>query len=72
VLHTEAEVKAPGGELHVMATGTYQPIRSNSQDPDGVDEAAFGRVQHYFDHGQENHDRRDHQPGPDRPHIATE
>jgi len=52
VLHTEAEVSGPGGELHVMATGTYQPIRSEqARTLMELDEAAFGRVQHYFDHG---------------------
>lgn len=52
VLHTEAEITGPGDELHVMATGTYQPIRSEQAKAlMELDEAAFGRVRHYFDHG---------------------
>ncbi|WP_208117410.1 PaaI family thioesterase [Streptomyces sp. NBC_00582] len=52
VLHTEAEITGPGDELHVMATGTYQPIRSEqAKRLMGLDETAFGRIQHYFDHG---------------------
>ncbi|MFF7751738.1 PaaI family thioesterase [Streptomyces sp. NPDC007971] len=52
VLHTEAEITGPGGELHVMATGTYQPIRSEqAKTLMELDDAAFGRVRHYFDHG---------------------
>lgn len=52
VLHTQAEITGPGGELHVMATGTYQPIRSGqARELMRLDDAAFGRVRHYFDHG---------------------
>jgi acyl-coenzyme A thioesterase PaaI-like protein len=52
VLHTEAEIAGPDGELHVMASGTFQPIRSEqARNLMELDEAAFGRVRHYFDHG---------------------
>ncbi|MEV6319184.1 PaaI family thioesterase [Streptomyces sp. NPDC051776] len=52
VLHTEAEITGPGNELHVMATGTYQPIRSEqAKKLMKLDDTAFGRVRHYFDHG---------------------
>lgn len=52
VLHTEAEINGPDGEVHVMATGTYQPIRSEqAKNLMKLDEAAFGRLRHYFDHG---------------------
>ncbi|MEU5644536.1 PaaI family thioesterase [Streptomyces milbemycinicus] len=52
VLHTQAEITGSDGELHVMATGTYQPIRSEqARKLMQLDDAAFGRVQHYFDHG---------------------
>ncbi|MBL1098499.1 PaaI family thioesterase [Streptomyces coffeae] len=52
VLLTEAEITGPGGELHVMATGTYQPIRSEqARRLMKLDDTAFGRVRHYFDHG---------------------
>ncbi|WP_409180778.1 PaaI family thioesterase [Amycolatopsis sp. VS8301801F10] len=52
VLHTEAEITGPDGEAHVMARGTFQPIRSEqAKDLMDLDEAAFGRVSHYFDHG---------------------
>ncbi|WP_410641682.1 PaaI family thioesterase [Amycolatopsis sp. lyj-346] len=52
VLHTEAEITGPDGEVHVMARGTFQPIRSEqARDLMDLDEATFGRVRHYFDHG---------------------
>ncbi|GAA0986432.1 hypothetical protein GCM10009555_063870 [Acrocarpospora macrocephala] len=52
VLHTEATITGPGDELHVMATGTYQPIRSEqARELMKLDDAAFSRVRHYFDHG---------------------
>lgn len=52
VLHTEATITGPGDETHVMATGTYQPIRSEqARALMKLDDAAFDRVQHYFDHG---------------------
>jgi acyl-coenzyme A thioesterase PaaI-like protein len=52
VLHTEATITGPGDEPHVMATGTYQPIRSEqARALMKLDDAAFDRVRHYFDHG---------------------
>ncbi|WP_328647631.1 PaaI family thioesterase [Amycolatopsis sp. NBC_00348] len=52
VLHTEAEITGPDAETHVMAGGTFQPIRSEqARTLMDLDEAAFGRVRHYFDHG---------------------
>ncbi len=51
VLHTEAEITGPDGEIHVMASGTFQPIRSEqARGLMELDESAFGRVRHYFDH----------------------
>jgi len=51
VLHTEAEITGPDGELHVMATGTFQPIRAEqAKSLMRLDDATFGRVRHYFDH----------------------
>jgi acyl-coenzyme A thioesterase PaaI-like protein len=50
-LRTEAEVTGPDGELHVMSTGTYQPIRyEQARSLMDLDDAALGRVRHYFDH----------------------
>ncbi|HEX3782603.1 MAG TPA: PaaI family thioesterase [Pseudonocardiaceae bacterium] len=50
VLHTEAEITGPDGELHVMASGTFQPIRSEqARNLMRLDDDAFARVQHYFD-----------------------
>ena len=52
VLHTEAEITGSGDELHVMATGTFRPIRSEqARSLMELDDAAFHRVRHYFDHG---------------------
>lgn len=52
VLHTEATITGADDEPHVMATGTYQPIRSaQARKLMRLDDAAFGRVRHYFDHG---------------------
>lgn len=52
VLHTEAEITGPDGEVHVMASGTFQPIRAEqARNLMELDEATFGRVRHYFDHG---------------------
>lgn len=51
VLHTEAEITGPDEQVHVMASGTFQPIRSDqARSLMDIDDAAFGRVRHYFDH----------------------
>jgi acyl-coenzyme A thioesterase PaaI-like protein len=51
VLHTESEVIGSDEEVHVMATGTYQPIRSEqARDLMGLDDAVYERLRHYFDH----------------------
>lgn len=51
VVLTEATMSSAAGELHVMATGTYQPIRSEQarryMDVDSVD---YDRLRPYFDH----------------------
>jgi acyl-coenzyme A thioesterase PaaI-like protein len=50
-LHTEAEVASTAGEVHVMSTGTYQPIRlEQARSLMTLDEVALDRVRHYFDH----------------------
>jgi acyl-coenzyme A thioesterase PaaI-like protein len=52
VLHAEAEITGPDEQLHVMAGGTFQPIRSEqARNLMDLDEAAFGRIRHYLDHG---------------------
>jgi acyl-coenzyme A thioesterase PaaI-like protein len=51
VVLTEADMSSAAGELHVMATGTYQPIRSEqAQEYMGLDGADYHRLRHYFDH----------------------
>ncbi|WP_062212981.1 PaaI family thioesterase [Streptomyces sp. NBRC 109706] len=56
VLHAEAEITGADDALHVMATGTYQPIRSEqARSLMELDEAAFARVRHYFDHKTLDH-----------------
>lgn len=51
VLHTEADVVSDGGEPHVMATATFQPIRSDQATAlMALDGPEYARLQHYFDH----------------------
>jgi uncharacterized protein (TIGR00369 family) len=51
VVLTEADISSAIGELHVMATGTYQPIRSEqARKYMGLDDADYDRLRHYFDH----------------------
>jgi len=50
-LRTEADVLGDDGEVHVMASATYQPIRSEqAQSLMGLDDAEYDRLRHYFDH----------------------
>ena len=51
VLHTQADVTGADGQLHVVANGTYQPIRSEqARALMGLDNAGLERLRHYFDH----------------------
>ncbi|MDQ3403978.1 MAG: PaaI family thioesterase [Actinomycetota bacterium] len=51
VVMTEADVSSADGEVHVMANGTYQPIRSDqAKEFMGLDGADYDRLHHYFDH----------------------
>jgi uncharacterized protein (TIGR00369 family) len=51
VIHTEADVMAPAGEVHAMATAAYQPITSRqAEDHFGLDATDRDRLSHYFDH----------------------
>lgn len=51
LIRTEADVTGPGGETHIMASATYQPIRSEQAvSIMGFNEAELERNKHYFDH----------------------
>lgn len=51
LLHTEADVTGPTGEVHVMAGGTYRPIRSEQAvSVMGLSHQELHRNSHYFDH----------------------
>lgn len=48
---TEAVVSSADDEVHVMATGSYQPIRSDQASQFmQLDDADHARLHHYFDH----------------------
>jgi acyl-coenzyme A thioesterase PaaI-like protein len=51
LLYAEADVTGPDGEMHVMASAAYQPIRSEQAvSVMGLSEAELERNKHYFDH----------------------
>jgi acyl-coenzyme A thioesterase PaaI-like protein len=51
LLHTEADVTGPDGETNVMASATYQPIRSEQATTTmGFSASELDRNRHYFDH----------------------
>jgi acyl-coenzyme A thioesterase PaaI-like protein len=51
VVMTAADVSGKDGEVHVMAAGTYQPIRSDqAKGIMGLDGDDYDRLRHYFDH----------------------
>ncbi|GAA1964263.1 PaaI family thioesterase [Amycolatopsis minnesotensis] len=51
LFHTEADVLGPDGEVHVMASAAYRPIRSaQARDLMGLDDSGYARTRHYFDH----------------------
>jgi len=51
VLRAEADTASADGEVHVMANGVFQPIRSDqARLLMGLDEAEQGRLSHFFDH----------------------
>lgn len=51
LVHTEADVTSAAGEPHVMATATYQQIRSAvALEVMGLDGEEYERLGHYFDH----------------------
>lgn len=50
-IRAEADVAGPEGEVHMMATATYQPIRSEqARELMGIDDGEYDRIRHYFDH----------------------
>lgn len=51
VFRTAADIAGPDGEVHVMATAVFQPIRSEqARHLMGLDDAEQARLSHYFDH----------------------
>jgi acyl-coenzyme A thioesterase PaaI-like protein len=51
VVRTEADITSAGGEVHVMASAAFQPIRSEqARLLMGLDDAEQDRLGHYFDH----------------------
>ena len=51
LLHTEADVTGPDGEIRVTASATYQPIRSEQAiSTMGFSASELDRNRHYFDH----------------------
>jgi acyl-coenzyme A thioesterase PaaI-like protein len=51
LLHTEADVTGPDGEIRVTASATYQPIRSEQAvSTMGFSASQLDRDRHYFDH----------------------
>jgi len=51
LVQTEADITGPGGEVHVMANGAFQPIRSGpARLLMGLNETEYARLSHYFDH----------------------
>ncbi len=55
VVRTEADIAGPSGEVHVMASAAYQPIRSeHARLLMGFDDVEHARLSHYFDHETRN------------------
>jgi len=51
VIRAEADVSDVDGDLHAIASGTYQPIRAaHARTLMGLDDAEYATLQHYFDH----------------------
>lgn len=51
VVRTEADITGPDGEVHVMATAAFQPIRSEqARVLMGLNDSEHARLSHYFDH----------------------
>lgn len=51
VVRTEADISSKDGEVHVMASAVFQPIRSEqARLLMGLDDTEHARLSHYFDH----------------------
>ncbi|MFC0111225.1 PaaI family thioesterase [Kibdelosporangium aridum] len=50
-IRAEADVTGPDGEVHMMASAVYQPIRSEqARELMGIGDDEFEQIKHYFDH----------------------
>jgi len=61
VIHTEAEVTDEEHEVHVVANGTFRPIRSEqAREIMKLDDTNYQRLKNYFDHEvRQNEQRRE-------------
>jgi acyl-coenzyme A thioesterase PaaI-like protein len=51
LIQVEADIADLGGDLHVMASGSYRAMRSSqARSVMDLDDAEFDRLRHYFDH----------------------